>query len=62
LDVQLGEDADRKAERLSAKAFAVLKRIALNIVRTKDTNSKCSLRRKFKCTAWDNDYLLNLLP
>lgn len=61
LDVQLGEDADRKAERRSAKAFAVLKRIALNIVRTKDTNSKRSLRRKFKCAAWDNNYLLNLL-
>jgi predicted transposase YbfD/YdcC len=61
LDVNLGEDADRKIERNSAKAFASLKRIALNIVRTKDAKSKRSLRRKFKCAGWDNNYLLNLL-
>lgn len=61
LDVNLGEDADQKSERRSAKAFSVLRRIALNIARSKDTNSKRSLRRKFKCAGWDNDYLLNLL-
>jgi predicted transposase YbfD/YdcC len=61
LDVNLGEDADKKIERNSAKAFASLKRIALNIVRTKDTKSKRSLRRKFKRAGWDNNYLLNLL-
>lgn len=61
LDVHLGEDNDRKAERKSAKAFAVLKRIALNVVRTKDSNPKRSLRRRFKRAGWDNDYLLNLL-
>jgi len=61
LDVNLKEDSDQKAERRSAKAFAVLKRIALNIFRIKDSNSKRSLRRRFKCAGWDNNYLLNLL-
>ena len=66
LDVNLGEDADKKIERNSAKAFAVLKRIALNIVRTKDNSDKLSgkkrsLRGKLKRAGWDNNYLLSLL-
>ncbi|WP_032113541.1 ISAs1 family transposase [Candidatus Paracaedibacter symbiosus] len=36
LDVHLKEDDDRKAERQSAKAFAILKRMSLNIIRSKD--------------------------
>lgn len=61
LDMNMKEDADRKSERRSAKSFALLRRIALNIVRAKDMNSKRSLRRKFKCAGWDDDYLINLL-
>lgn len=66
LDVNLGEDADKKMERNSAKAFAVLKRIALNIVRAKTDGSqtkgkKRSLRGKLKRAGWDNNYLLSLL-
>ncbi len=40
LDVHMKEDSDTKAERKSARSFALLKRIALNIVRSKDTNPK----------------------
>jgi predicted transposase YbfD/YdcC len=61
LDVQMGEDHDTKAERRSAKAFAIIRRIALNIIRTKNTNKKRSLRRVMKCAGWDQDYLLKLL-
>lgn len=61
LDVHLKEDNDQKAERKSARSFALLKRIALNMVRTKDTTPKRSLRRKLKHSAWDNDYLLSML-
>ena len=61
LDVTMKEDNDQKSERRSAKSFALLRRIALNIMRAKDTNSKRSLRRKFKCAGWDEEYLLNLL-
>lgn len=61
LDVHLKEDDDRKAERKSARSFSLLKRIALNIVRTKDTTPKRSLRRKLKHPAWDDSYLLSML-
>jgi predicted transposase YbfD/YdcC len=61
LDVQLKEDDDQKAERKSARSFAVLRRIALNIVRTRDTTPKRSVRRKLKRSGWDNDYLKGLL-
>jgi predicted transposase YbfD/YdcC len=61
LDVHLKEDDDKKAERKSARSFSLLKRIALNIVRTKDITPKRSLRRKLKHSAWDNDYLLSML-
>jgi predicted transposase YbfD/YdcC len=62
LDVHLKEDNDQKAERKSVRSFALLKRIALNIVRSNDTSSKKrSLRRKLKRSGWDNDYLLSLL-
>ena len=61
LDVHMKEDDDKKAERNSARAFALLRRIALNIVRTKDTTPKKSLRRKLKHSGWDNNYLLKML-
>ncbi len=61
LDVHLKEDDDQKSERKSARSFALLKRIALNIVRTKDTTPKKSLRRKLKHPAWDDNYLLSML-
>lgn len=61
LDVHLKEDDDKKAERNSARSFGLLKRIALNIVRTKDLTPKRSLRRKLKRSAWDNAHLLFLL-
>ena len=61
LDVHMKEDDDQKAERKSARSFALLRRIALNIVRTKDLTPKKSLRVKLKSAAWDNEYLLKML-
>lgn len=61
LDVHMKEDDGKKAERKSARSFALLKRIVLNIVRTKDTTPKRSVRRKLKHPAWDDNYLLNML-
>lgn len=61
LDVHLNEDNDQKSEQDSARSFALLKRIAVNIVRTKDHTPKRSLRRKLKHSAWDDDYLLAML-
>ena len=63
LDVNMKEDSDRKAERSSARSFALLKRIALNILRSKpDTfKKKSSMRGRLKKAGWDNNYLLELL-
>lgn len=61
LDVHLKEDDDRKSERRSAKAFAIFKRIGLNIIRSKDAKTKGSLRGKLRKIGWDTDYLLSLL-
>lgn len=60
-DVHIKEDDDQKSERKSARSFALLKRIALNIVRTKDTTPKRNLKRKLKHSGWDDSYLLNRL-
>lgn len=67
LDVHLKEDDDRKAEHKSARSFANLKRIALNIVRAspneqiRKTKRKRSLKAKLKRCGWDDSYLLALL-
>jgi len=61
LDIHLKEDDDQKSERKSARSFALLRRIALNIVRSKDTTPKRSVRRKLKRSGWDNEYLLTML-
>lgn len=67
LDVHMKEDDDRKAERKSARSFANLKRIALNIVRAspdeqiRKTKRKKSLKAKLKRCGWDDSYLLALL-
>jgi predicted transposase YbfD/YdcC len=61
LDVHMKEDQDQKVERQSVRSFGILKRIALNIVRTGDQTPKRSMRRKLKCSGWDNEYLRRLL-
>jgi predicted transposase YbfD/YdcC len=67
LDVHLKEDNDRKAERKSARSFANLKRIALNIVRAspaeqiRKTKRNRSVKSKLKRCGWDDSYLLALL-
>jgi predicted transposase YbfD/YdcC len=61
LDVTMGEDSDRKSERNSTRAFAALKRMALNILRLHKPDKKISLRSRFKLAAWCDDYLYQLL-
>lgn len=61
LDIHLKEDANRKAERKNARSFALLRRIALNVVRTQDTTPKRNVRRKLKQSGWDKEYLLTIL-
>lgn len=61
LDVHMNEDEDQKTERKSVRSFALMKRMALNILRSKDTTPKRSIRRKIKRAALDPSYLLSLL-
>jgi hypothetical protein len=54
------EDQSRMRERTSATNFAMIRRIALNMLRQDQTDT-LSLRRKRLRAGWDNDYLRHLL-
>lgn len=60
LDVHMGDDANRSQERNSTLAMAALKRVAVNIIKTYDTQSK-SIRRKLKQASWDITHLEKLI-
>ena len=59
LDMQMGEDHNRTRKDNGPRNLAVLRHMALNVLR-KDQR-KASLRAKFKIAAWNNDYLKSLL-
>jgi predicted transposase YbfD/YdcC len=59
LDMTFNEDASRKRAKYAAANFAIVKKMALNILK-KDT-SKGSLKGKRKRAGWNNNYLLELL-
>ena len=67
LDVQMNEDDDQKAERQSARSFALIKRIALNIVRSKvegmpkKKGKRMSVKSHLKKAGWNSEYLLFLM-
>jgi predicted transposase YbfD/YdcC len=60
LDVTFGEDRSRVRERCAARNLAVLRRIALDLLRA-DTTSKASLKGRRKTAAWDDAYMARLL-
>ena len=60
LDMVFDEDQSRMRERQSTTNFAMLRRLALNILR-QDQTPKLSLRRKRLKAGWDNTYLESLL-
>ncbi len=59
LDVVMDEDRDRTRKDNGPQNLAVLRHMALNVMR-KDPK-KASLRAKFKIAAWNNNYLVSLL-
>ncbi len=67
LDVQMNEDDDQKAERQSARSFALIKRIALNVVRAKvesmpkKKGKRMSVKSHLKKAGWNSEYLLFLM-
>ena len=59
LDVQMNEDRDRARKDNGPQNLAILRHMALNVMR-KDPR-KDSLRAKFKIAAWNNTYFMSLL-
>ncbi len=60
LDMVFDEDHSRMRERNSATNFAVIRRMALNMLQQHQPD-KLSLRRKRLKAGWDNNYLAMLL-
>ena len=60
LDVGFREDASRVRERNAARNLALLRRVALNLVRA-DTSLKASLKGKRKYAGWDNAFMAALI-
>lgn len=60
LDVSMNEDKSRIRKGHAPENFALLRKIALNLLKSEKT-LKASLRAKRKAGGWDHDYLLKLL-
>ena len=60
LDMTFREDDSRMRTGYSAENFAMMRRIALSLVK-RDTTSKRSLKRRRKICGYDNEYLERLL-
>jgi predicted transposase YbfD/YdcC len=59
LDVHFAEDANRSRCEHAPENLAILRRLALNILRTRP--DRASLRRKIKRAGWDNAFLMATL-
>jgi hypothetical protein len=54
------EDDSRVRNQRAARNFAVLRKIAVNLV-SRDRSAKASVRAKRKKAAWNDDYMRQLL-
>jgi predicted transposase YbfD/YdcC len=61
LDVQFGEDGCRARKDHSAENFAIVRRMALNILRKNESNKKVSLKRRIYSSALDDAYRSKML-
>jgi predicted transposase YbfD/YdcC len=60
LDVTFREDDCRVRERTAVRNFALLRKIALNLI-GRHQGSRASVRSRRKMAAWDNEYMRQLL-
>jgi len=60
LDVQFGEDLDRKRAGNASQNFSLINKISLNLLK-KDKSCKLGIKSKRKKAGWDNQYLIKVL-
>ena len=60
LDVTFREDAQRKRNGQAANNFALVEKIALNLLKVEESKNM-SIKNKRLVAAWDNDFLLKIL-
>lgn len=60
LDVQFGEDLDRKRAGNASQNFSLINKIALNLI-TKEKSCKLGIKSKRKKAGWENSYLEKIL-
>jgi predicted transposase YbfD/YdcC len=60
LDVTFREDNSRVRDRTAARNFALLRKIALNLV-ARDRSTQTSLRGRRKKAAWHDGYMLQII-
>jgi len=60
LDVTFREDDSRVRDRTAARNFALVRKIALNLVAA-DRSSQTSVRGRRKKAAWNDDYMLRII-
>jgi predicted transposase YbfD/YdcC len=61
LDMSFGEDASRIRQGYAAQNFALLRRIALNLLQSHPTKRNLSIKSRRLKAGWDRSYLLQLL-
>ncbi len=54
------EDSNRTYQSYSASNLAIIKHIALNLIKA-ETSSKVDVKAKRLKTGWNNDYLLKII-
>jgi predicted transposase YbfD/YdcC len=60
LDMTFREDEQRKRDKFAAQNFAIIRKIALNLLKQEDSK-KISLKTKRLKAGWDNNFLLKIL-
>jgi predicted transposase YbfD/YdcC len=60
LDVTFREDDSRVRERTAARNFALIRKIALNLI-ARDHSTQASRRGRRKKAAWDDNYMLRII-
>jgi len=60
LDMTFREDEQRKRNKHAAQNFAIIRKIALNLLKKEDSN-KLSLKTKRLKAGWDNKFLIKIL-